>query len=209
MKGARLWAWVARYGPLLWSLAYALLQLGMSLRHGSYWFGSLAVYYAILTALRWMLLRRRGRDSRLRQLRTYRACGAVLLAMTLALALMIFFMVYWNRTFRHHEITTIALATYTFTTLTLAIIQAVSARRRRSPLPAAAAAIQLAAACVSVLTLETTMLTTFGEGTVTLAARRWMLGTSGGAIAAGILTMAVYMLVHGTAMIQEEQRYER
>ena len=48
--------------------------------------------------------------------------GIVFLIMNLALALIIFFMVYWNRTFHRHEITTIALAAYTFTSLAFAIV---------------------------------------------------------------------------------------
>ena len=56
------------------------------------------------------------------ELLRYRLCGWIFLVMNLALSLMVFFMVYWNRTFHHHEITTIALAAYTFTAFTMAII---------------------------------------------------------------------------------------
>ena len=48
----------------------------------------------------------------------YRACGIVFLVMNLALALIIFFMIYWNRTFEHHMITAITMTAYTFTALT-------------------------------------------------------------------------------------------
>ena len=138
----------------------------------------------------------------LEELQKYRACGIVFLVMNLALALMIFFMVYWNRTFHHHEITTIALAAYTFTSLTLAIINTVKYRKYNSPAYSASKAISLASACVSMLTLESTMLTTFGEGTVDLAGRRLFLGLSGGVISALIIAMAVYMIVQGTKKIK-------
>ena len=138
----------------------------------------------------------------LEELRKYRACGIVFLVMNLALALMIFFMVYWNRTFHHHEITTIAMAAYTFTSLTLAIINTVKYRKYNSPVYSASKAISLASACVSMLTLESTMLTTFGDGTVDLAGRRLCLGLSGGAISVLIIAMAVYMIVQGTKKIK-------
>ena len=138
----------------------------------------------------------------LEELRKYRACGIVFLVMNLALALMIFFMVYWNRTFHHHEITTIAMAAYTFTSLTLAIINTVKYRKYNSPVYSASKAISLASACVSMLTLESTMLTTFGDGTVDLAGRRLFLGLSGGAISVLIIAMAVYMIVQGTKKIK-------
>ena len=138
----------------------------------------------------------------LTELRKYRACGIVFLVMNLPLALMIFFMVYWNRTFHHHEITTIALAAYTFTSLTLAVINTVKYRKYNSPVYSASKAISLASALVSVLTLESTMLTTFGAETLTLTQRRIFLGLSGGAISALIIAMAVYMIVQGTRKIK-------
>jgi len=138
----------------------------------------------------------------LEELKKYRACGIVLLIMNLTLALMIFFMVYWNRTFHHHEITTIALAAYTFTALTFAIINTVKYRKYNSPVYSASKAISLASACVSMLTLESTMLTTFGDGTMRLTGRRILLGISGGAISVFIIAMAIYMIVKGTKKIK-------
>ena len=132
----------------------------------------------------------------------YRTCGIVFLVMNLALTLMIFFMVYWNRTFNHHEITTIAMAVYTFTSLTHAIINTVKYRKYNSPVYSASKAISLASAVVSVLTLESTMLTTFNDGTMDLTTRRIMLGASGGAISVFIIAMAIYMIVQGTKKIK-------
>ena len=124
----------------------------------------------------------------------YRACGWVFLVMNLALTLIIFFMVYWNRTFQHHMITSIAMAAYTFTALSTAIVNVVRYRKYNSPVFSASKAISLASALVSMLTLESTMLTTFNDGTMTLTARRWMLGATGGAISLFIVVMAIYMI---------------
>ena len=186
------------YAGLLWNTAYALLQLGMGFWHKSFWFFSLAAYYICLGVMRFFLLRytlsHKSGEKMLTELRKYRACGIVFLLLNLALTLMIFFMVYWNRTFRHHEIATIALAAFTFTSLTLAIINIIRYRKYNSPVYSAAKAISLASACVSMLTLEATMLTTFNDGTMTLTARRLFLGLSGGVISILIIAMAVYMI---------------
>ena len=133
----------------------------------------------------------------------YRACGIVFLVMNLALTLIIFFMVYWNRTFEHHEITTIALAAYTFTSLTMAIMNVIKYRKYNSPVFSASKAISLAAGCVSMLTLESTMLTTFSDGTMTLTERRIMLGCTGAVICLFIVTMAVYMIVQSNKKLKE------
>lgn len=197
------------YGSLAWNTAYALFQLGLGFWHRSFWFYSLAAYYILLALMRFFLARytrqrRAGEDVRAELLK-YRACGWIFLVMNLALALMVFFMVYWNRTFVHHEITTIALAAYTFTAFTTAIISVVRYRKYNSPVYSASKAISLAAACVSMLTLESTMLTTFGEPTMTLTHRRLFLSLSGGAISVFIVAMAIYMIVRANRQIKSEQ----
>lgn len=192
---------VSLYGALLWNTAYALLQLGMGFWHRSFWFCSLAAYYMSLAVMRFFLVRHTRRHEpgahMMQELRKYRTCGIIFLAMNLTLALMIFFMLYWNRTFHHHEITTIAMAAYTFTSLTLAIINTVKYRKYNSPVYSASKAISLASASVSMLTLESTMLTTFG-GDMTLTGRRIFLGASGAAISVFIIAMAIYMIVQST-----------
>ena len=132
----------------------------------------------------------------------YRLCGWIFLAMNIALSLMVFFMVYWNRTFKHHEITTIALAAYTFTAFTVAIINIVKYRKYNSPVYSASKAISLASACVSMLTLEATMLTTFGGAGMDGIMRELLLGCTGGAVSVFIIVMAVYMIVQSSKKIK-------
>ncbi|MBQ8731630.1 MAG: hypothetical protein IJY82_02215 [Oscillospiraceae bacterium] len=205
-EDARLRVRVSLYGTVIWNAAYAALQLGMGIWHRTFWFYSLAGYYLLLAVIRFFLLRHTGKhlpgERMLAELQKYRVCGIVFLLMNLALTLMIFFMVYWNRTFHHHEITTIAMAAYTFTSLTLAIINTVKYRKYRSPVYSATKAISLASACVSMLTLEATMLTTFGEGKMEPLTRKLMLGISGGVISAFIIAMAIYMIVRSTKQIK-------
>ncbi|MBQ6906153.1 MAG: hypothetical protein IJN75_03950 [Clostridia bacterium] len=194
------------FGTLLFNVAYALLQLGMGITHKSFWFCSLAGYYFTLALMRFFLVRytrkHAAREKMLVEHRKYRNCGIIFLAMNLALSLMIFFMVYWNRTFHHHEITTIALAAYTFTSFTFAVINIVKYRKYNSPVYSASRTISLASACVSMLTLEATMLTTFGKETMSLFERRLLLGISGGVISAFVIAMAIYMIVRGTKEIK-------
>lgn len=188
---------ISLYGSLMWNTAYALLQLGMGFWHHTFWFYSLAGYYLCLAVMRFFLaqytIRHKPGEKMREELLRYRLCGWIFLLMNLALALMVFFMVYWNRTFRHHQITTIALAAYTFTSFTMAIINIVKYRKLGSPVFSASKAISLASACVSMLTLEATMLTTFG-GTMDALTRNLFLGCTGGVICVFVIMMAVYMI---------------
>lgn len=198
---------VSLYGSLIWNTAYAVFQLGLGFFHSSFWFFSMAGYYISLAVMRFFLLSHTRKhnvgENMLKELKKYRLCGIIFLVMNLALSLMVFFMVYWNRTFIHHEVTTISMAAYTFTALTLAIINVIKYRKYQSPVYSASKAINLAAACVSMLTLESTMLTTFGNGTMSLTERRIMLGATGGVISAFIVIMAISMIVKATKNIKE------
>lgn len=198
---------VSLYGTLIWNTAYALLQLGMGFWHHTFWFYSLAGYYICLAVMRFFLaqytIKNKPGEKMREELSRYRLCGWVFLAMNLALSLMVFFMVYWNRTFRHHEITTIALAAYTFTAFVVAIINIVKYRKYNSPVYSASKAISLASACVSMLTLEATMLTTFGDGTMDAVTRKIFLGCTGGVISVFVIVMAIYMIKQSSEKLKE------
>lgn len=199
---------VALYGSFFWNIAYALFQLWLGFYHHTFWFYSLGAYYICLALMRFFLLLHTRRYAPGEKIKTelvrYRTCGWVFLAMNLALTVIVFFMVYWNRTFNHHEITTIAMAAYTFVTLTVAIVNIVKYRKYNSPVFSAAKAISLAAALVSMLTLESTMLTTFSDSTMSVSEQKLMLGLTGAAISAVIVAMAIYMIVKGTKKLKAE-----
>lgn len=199
------------YGSLLWNIAYAAFQLWLGYVHSTFWFYSLGGYYLFLAVMRFFLLRHtrtyKPGEKMVYELKKYRNCGWIMLAMNLALSLIVFFMIYWNRTFHHHEITTIAMAAYTFTALTVAIVNIVKYRKYNSPVFSAAKAISLAAACVSMLTLESTMLTTFGAET-TPEFRRLMLALTGAAVAGFIIVMSIYMIRQSTHKLKVYQQGE-
>ena len=139
----------------------------------------------------------------------YRSCGWVFLLMNLALALIVFFMVYFNRTFVHHMITAIAMAAYTFASFAAAVANMVRFKKYNSPVFSASKAISFAAACVSMLTLTATMLTAFGEGTMDATIQKMMLGIVGFAVSGVVLGMAVYMIVESTKKIKKIKEEEQ
>ena len=213
-KYARLWqdddrlrVRVSLYGSLLWNSAYALLQLWLGIYHHSFWFYSLAGYYISLAVMRFFLARHTSKhrpgEKMMNELKKYRACGWIFLVMNLALALMIFFMLYWNRTFVHHEIVTISMAAYTFTSFSFAIVNIIRYRKYNSPVYSASKAISFAAACVSMLTLTSTMLTTFSDGTMDALTQKLMLGGVGLAVSGVVVTMAIGMIVQSGKKLNE------
>ena len=139
------------------------------------------------------------------ELKKYIFSGWLMLLLNIALSVMTFFMVYWNRTFQHHMITAITMAAYTFTALTTAIVNIVKYRKYNSPVFSASKSISFAAACVSMLTLTSTMLTTFHDGTMDALTRKFLLGFVGFAVSGVVVVMAIYMIAQGTKKLRKFQ----
>lgn len=199
-------------GSFLWNTSYAVFQLCLGFYHTSSWYMATAAYYASLAVMRFFLSRHTRRyapGEMLRaELRRARALGVGFLFTNLAVSAMIFFMVYRDRTFRHHEITTIAMAAYTFATFTVALVGLLRHRKVGSPLYTASRTVSLASACVSMLTLEATMLTTFQSEEMTAGFRRGMLFVSGVALSAFLIAAAVFLIRKNTVRLKEFEKRE-
>lgn len=197
---------ISLFASIFINSAFAVFQFCLGIKHGSFWFYSLAAYYLCLASMRFFLFRytkKHHPGERMRsELLKYRNCGWVFLVINLMLSVIVLFMIRFDRTFIHHEITTIAIAAYTFTSLTLAIINIVKFRKYNSPAFLTSKAISLAAACVSMLTLESTMLTTFGNAESDASMRRVLLAITGGVISLFLILTAIYMIVESTKKLR-------
>ena len=199
---------VSLYATLIWNVSFAIFQLGLGFYHHSFWFYSMFAYYVMLGVMRFFLVKHtrkfKANEQKEIELKKYIISGWLLLFMNLALAVIVFFIVYWNKTFNHHMITTIALAAYTFVTFTFAIINLVKYKKYKSPIYSAAKSISLIAGSVSMLTLETTMLTTFGTTEGPLF-NQLMLSLTGTAVIAFAITMAIIMIVKGHKELKQNK----
>ena len=198
---------VSLYGSLIWNITFAIFQLGLGFYHKSFWFYSMFAYYVLLGIMRIFLVKHtrkyEANEQEEIELKKYIIIGWLLLFMNLARAVIVFFMVYWNKTFYHHMITTISLAAYTFFTFTFAIINLVKYRNYQSPVYSSAKIISSIAGAVSILTLESTMLTTFGTNDNPLF-RQIMLAVTGFAVIVFAVTMAIIMIVKGNKKLKNK-----
>ena len=200
---------VSLYGSLIWNIAFAIFQLGLGFYHKSFWFYSMFAYYVMLGVMRFFLVKHTRKykvnEETAIEVKKSILCGYLLIGINLALAVIVFFMVYWNKTFYHHMITTIALAAYTFFTFTFAIINLVKYRKYKSAVYSSAKTISLIAGAVSMLTLEATMLTTFGTNESPLFSQL-MLSLTGAAVIGFAITMAIIMIVKGNKQLKEYKK---
>ena len=199
---------VSLYGSLIWNIAFAIFQLVLGFYHKSFWFYSMFAYYTMLGVIRFFLVKHtrkyKANEEVTSEIKKSIICGYLLIAMNLALAIILFFMVYWNRTFYHHMITAIAMAAYTFITFTFGIINLVKYRKYKSPIYSSAKIISLIAGAVSILTLERTMLTTFGT-TENLIFNQIILSITGSFVIGFAITMAIIMIIKGNKALNKIQ----
>lgn len=188
------------------NILYALLQLWSGIVNRSVWFYSLAGYYILLVMIRVFLLRETietvPAKNRLKEFYRYRLCGGALFVMNIALAVVTFFIVRENKGFTYHYIHTIALAAYTFSAMSAAIVSAVRYRKYESPVMSASKMVSLISALVSMLSLETAMLSAFSEAGQENF-RRLMTALTGAAVCVLTLAMAIYMIIHSNREIKK------
>jgi len=185
---------------------YTLLQLFLGIRNHSLWFYALAGYYAILGVARFFLLKEsrfdRMGENTFHEYLIYRFCGMLLIILNIALSVIVTYIVWQNRGFQHHYILTIAMAVYTFYSLTKSIVDIKRYRKYESPLMSAVKAIGFASALVSLLSLETAMLSAFGKPGQD-SFRQTITAATGAAVCALVLLLAIIMVVRSTKEIQK------
>lgn len=186
------------------NLLYAGIKLFTGILYNSVWFVTLAVYYILLALMRASLLHyvRMDKKNRVSEWRRYRLCGIILLFMNVALAGIVILMVYENSGFAYPGILIYVMALYAFYATITAVRNVVRFRKYGSPVMSAAKAISLTAALVSMLSLETAMLTQFGAADDPMF-RRIMTACTGAGISMIVLGMAVFMIVKATKQMRQ------
>lgn len=210
-SSARLRVNLSLYTALILNSLYAVFQFCLGMSQGNIWYFTMTAYYLILAVMRYSLLlysiEHRPGENRWEELRRYRFCAWVLLVMNLLLSVMVFYITWKKPGFAHHEIVCIAMAAYTFTSFTQSLVNLIRYRKFNSPVFSAAKVIGFTSAMVSMLTLETAMLTAFGQGDEGFA--QLMTALTGGAVVLTVLLLAVHMIVKSTKELKCAGNKER
>lgn len=187
------------------NLLYSAFKLASGIYYSSLWIGAIAVYYILLSVIRFVLLHHMERKQdagMIAEYRSYRVTAVLMMLINLTLTGIVLNMIVKNESAEYSDVFVITSATYTFYTLTVSIIDLVKYRKYKSPVMSASKAIRFAAALVSLLSLEASMLVQFGDDE---SYRRLMLALTGAAVCVIVLSMSVYMIVHSTKEIKRLQ----
>ena len=151
------------YTSLAVNVSYALGNCIMSFFTYSWWFITVGAYYGVLAVTRYSVLqiRRKASGNIDTELFTRRITGILLVVLSFCIVGVNIMSAIKDRGTAFHEIVMITIATYTFFKITVAIIGLIKAKRSASPVFKTLRNISLADACVSVYTMQRSMLVSF------------------------------------------------
>lgn len=179
------------------NLLYAIYNGILGALNHSLWFAAMCAYYIILGTMRFAAVlceRKSGeRASVQTELFVMKFSGMMLTILSIVLTGIIYISLSQNIATKHDEIIMITIATYTFGKITTAIIRAVKQRNNSSPLLAAIRNIGYAEVAASVLTLQRSMLVSFGS--MNNANKHILNVATGAAVCLFVLGLGITLLV--------------
>lgn len=191
------------------SLAISMLYVGINVWSWhilrSYWFMVLAVYYVIMTVMRFLLVR----YVRIQKIGTNiqgewkrsRICAYILLLINLSLSGAVLMILYQSKGYDYSGVLIYVMALYTFYSTIHAIVDIVKYRKLGSPVMTTAKIVSLSGALVSMLNLETAMFAQFG-GDMTPQTQRIFVILTGAGVSVAVVTMSVILIVNANKEIR-------
>lgn len=151
------------YTSLAVNFIYAIGNCVMGFWSHSWWFITVGAYYAVLAVARFSVLQvqRKARGDHDTELFARRITGILLVVLSVCIVGVNILSALKERGTAFHEIIMIAIATYTFTKITMAIIGMAQTKHTASPVLKTLRNIALADACVSIYTMQRSMLQSF------------------------------------------------
>ena len=177
---------------------YVVFRIFVGIRYASVWFLTIAIYYLLLGIMRLsLILSYRNRNMK-SELRCYRRTAWLLFLLNIPMGGMIVLMVLTDSGYSYPGYVIYLSSLYTFYTIILAIVNLVTFRKLGSPILSAAKVLSFVAALMSLLGLQTAMISQFStEGE---AFRRRMNAITGGAVWFSVILIAVYTLLRSRNM---------
>lgn len=152
-------------GSMGWNLIYALFNGVLAIIYKSFWFLSMFVYYLILGSMRLLVvsaskdrLAKKWSDTTI-----MKALGIGMIALAVAVSGIVCMAIAEKHNSTYNIVVMITIATYTFYTVTMSIINIIKSHKRKDMTMIMLRDISLAGTIVSVLSLERSMLGTFGN----------------------------------------------
>lgn len=199
---------VSLYLSLVISLLYVGINLWSWYVIRSWWFVVLAVYYVIMSVMRFLLVRyvrvRKIGTSMPGEWKRARTCACILLLINLSLSAAVLMILYQNRGYDYPGMMIYVMAMYTFYALAHAVVELVKYRSLASPIISTAKIVSLSGALVSMLNLETAMFAQFG-GDMSRESQQIFIILTGAGVSAVVVFLSVMLIIKATKAIRKER----
>ena len=185
---------ISIYQSMVVNFLYVVFRIAAGICYTSVWFISMAVYYLVLGGLRsYLIVCYRHRSPELER-RCYHTTAWLLFLLNIPMGGMILLMVRTNSGFSYPGSIIYLSALYTFYAMTVSVINLVKFRRLGSPILSAAKVLNVISAMMSILGLQTAMISRFSEDGESF--RKMMNTITGGCVYSIVILIAVIMLLH-------------
>lgn len=196
-------------GSFLMSLLFSVFNAYMGIANRSIWYGALAAFYIALALIRGGVLTyhrsrmgKRESDEYVKA-KVYRNSGIITLILNIALSSAIAQMIFSGAHFSYMGWTVFAYAAYAFYKITMSIISFIKAHKQTDLTVRAIRNINLVDALVSILALQTALLTMFSEGDINISLFNTLTGIAVSVLSVGI---GIYMIVSANQKMKELQK---
>ena len=183
-------------GGMTVNLLYAVFRTITGIIYSSIWFVSIAIYYYILTFMKAYLavkIRKKSKNFDY-ELNCYRKTAVFLFILNVSMGGMIYLTVRTNSGFSYPGYIIYVSAIYTFYTFGVSVYNMVKQRKSKSQIISASKIINFVSAVMSVLALQTAMISSFSNNDENF--RRLMNTITGRCVYAIVIATAIIMLIH-------------
>lgn len=197
---------ISIYQGMAVNFFYVAFRVVAAIRYASVWFLSMAIYYLVLGGLRaYLIVCYRRRTPELER-RCYHTTAWFLFLLNIPMGGMIVLMVRTDSGFSYPGYVIYLSALYTFYTMITSAINLIRFRRLGSPILSAAKVLNFVAAMMSILGLQTAMISRFSENGEDY--RKMMNAITGGFVYGIVILIAIYMLLHGRYLRKKVESVE-
>ena len=197
-------------GSFVMSLLFSGFNAYMGISNRSIWYGALAAFYIALAFLRGGVLAyhksrigKKTQNDEYVKAKVYRNSGIITLILNIALSSAIAQMIFSDAHFTYMGWTIFAYAAYAFYKITMSIIALIKAHKQTDLTVRAIRNINLVDALVSILALQTALLTMFSEGEVNISIFNTFTGIVVSLLSVGI---GIYMIISANKKMKEIQK---
>lgn len=199
-------------GSFLMSLLFSAFNAYMGIANRSIWYGALAAFYIALAFLRGGVLvyhknkigkKTQDQNDEYIKAKVYRNSGIITLILNVALSAAIAQMIFSDAHFSYMGWTVFAYAAYAFYKITLSIISFIKAHKQDDLTVRAIRNINLVDALVSILALQTALLTMFSEDNVDISLFNTFTGVAVSVLSVGI---GIYMIASANKKMKKIQK---